>query len=221
MKLLCEFVGLDQLEVIREDFQDASGETKKVYKLKGPFLEAEKKNRNGRVYAHDILEREVGDFTETKIKTKRAMGELDHPENPQINLERVSHIIEDLQMRDNIGFGVARILDTPKGRISETLVKEGIVMGMSTRGVGSLDGENVQDDYKLITIDIVADPSAPHAFVEGVLENKEYVMEGDKIVEMAVDALQKKVDKKYDPRDLSGETLSYLKSFLNDIRKVS
>lgn len=212
-KLLREFVSFDKLEVIKED-NDEKG--KKIYKLRGPFLEAETKNKNGRKYPLPVLEREVKNFVENKIKTNRSMGELDHPDDPQIHLERVSHVIEDLKMEDNLGMGVARIIDTPMGRIAETLVREGIVLGMSTRGVGSLDGDVVKDDYTMITCDIVCDPSAPSAFVEGVLENKEYVIgEGGDIVEIAVQNLKKKVDKSYESR----HALGYLLDFIEDIRK--
>jgi len=214
MKLLSEFISFDKLEVIKEE-----NEGKKSFRLSGPFLEAEIKNRNGRVYSRDILVREVNDFAENKIKKNRSMGELDHPENPQLNLDRVSHIIEKLEMDGNVGMGVARLIDTPMGRIAKTLVDEGIIVGMSTRGVGTLDGATVKEDYKLITVDIVADPSAPNCFVEGVLENKDYVIDGDQIVEIAVNNLRKKVDKKYDPKSISGHTLTYMLDFLDEIKQ--
>jgi len=214
MKLLTEIVAFDKLEVIKEEV-----EGKKIFRLKGPFLEAEIENKNGRVYSKDILVREVKDFFENKIKKNRSMGELDHPENPQINLERVSHVIESLEMKDNVGYGCAKLLDTPMGRIAKTLVDEGIIVGMSTRGVGTLDGKTVKEDYKLITVDIVADPSAPNCFVEGVLENKEYIMDGDRIVEVAVQNLQKSVDKKYDPKSMSNHVLSYMMRFLEEIQQ--
>jgi len=214
MKLLSEFISFDKLEVIKE--QD--GEGKKVFRLRGPFLEADIKNKNGRLYSKELLVREVNDFVTSKIKKNRSMGELDHPENPQINLERVSHIIESLEMKDNVGYGVAKLIDTPMGRIAKTLVDEGIIVGMSTRGVGTLDGETVKEDYKLITVDIVADPSAPNCFVEGVLENKEYVINGDQIVEIAIQNLQRKVDKRYDPKSMSNHVLSYMVEFINEIQ---
>jgi len=214
MKLLTEMITFDKLQVIKEEV-----EGKKIFRLKGPFLEAEIENKNGRVYSKDILVREVNDFVEGKIKKNRSMGELDHPENPQINLERVSHIIESLEMKDNVGYGVAKLIDTPMGRIAKTLVDEGIIVGMSTRGVGTLDGKTVKEDYKLITVDIVADPSAPNCFVEGVLENKEYVIDGDRIVEVAVANLKKSVDKKYNPKSMSNDVLSYMMRFLEEIQQ--
>lgn len=213
MKLLTEFVSFDKLEVIKENDSDG----KKSFRLRGPFLEAEIKNKNGRVYSKDILVREVNDFVESKIKKNRSMGELDHPENPTINLERVSHIIEELKMDGNVGLGIAKLIDTPMGRIAKTLVDEGVIVGMSTRGVGTLDGETVKEDYKLITVDIVADPSAPNCFVEGVLENKEFVIDGDQIVEIAVQNLQKKADKMYNPKSMSNHVLSYMLDFISEI----
>lgn len=215
MKLLTEMISFDKLELIKEN--DAEG--KKIFRLKGPFLEASIKNKNGRIYSKEILVREVNDFCESKIKKNRSMGELDHPENPTVNLERVSHIIESLEMKDNVGFGVAKLIDTPMGRIAKTLVDEGIIVGMSTRGVGTLDGETVKEDYKLITVDIVADPSAPNCFVEGVLENKEYIMQGDRIVEIAVQNLQKKVEKKYNPNSMSNHVLDYMMEFIQEIQQ--
>lgn len=214
MKLLTELVSFDKLQVVKEEV-----EGKKIFRLKGPFLEAEVKNKNGRVYSKEILVREVNDFVESKIKKNRSMGELDHPENPQINLERVSHIIESLEFKDNVGYGVAKLIDTPMGRIAKTLVDEGIIVGMSTRGVGTLDGETVKEDYKLITVDIVADPSAPNCFVEGVLENREFIIDGDRIVEVAVQNLKKSVDKKYDPKSMSGNVLNYMLEFINQIQQ--
>ena len=215
MKMLTEFISFDQLEVLKETSKDGI----KSHRLKGPFLESSIKNKNGRIYSKEILVREVNDFVESKIKKNRSMGELDHPENPQINLERVSHIIESLEMKDNVGYGCAKLIDTPLGRIAKTLVDEGIIVGMSTRGVGTLDGETVKEDYKLITVDIVADPSAPNCFVEGVLENKEFIMSGDQIVEVAIRNLQKKVDKKYDSKSISETTLGYMMDFLKEIQQ--
>ena len=218
MKLLREFVSFDDIQMISE-----GEEGKKNYFLKGPFLEANVKNRNGRKYMQETLDREVSDFYETKIKTHRSMGELDHPPEPTINLDRISHIITDLKMEDNVGYGVAKILDTPMGKIAKVLVDDGVQLGMSTRGVGTLDGDMVKDDYKLITVDIVADPSAPTAFVEGVLENKNYVVSSTgEIVEAAVKQLKSDMDKaarqhKFNKADFSAATLEYLDTFLKSI----
>jgi len=222
MKLLREFVSFDDIKMISEEVDGSEG--KKNYFLKGPFLEANVKNRNGRKYMQETLVREVKDFYETKIKTKRSMGELDHPPEPTINLDRISHVITDLKMEDNIGYGVAKLLNTPMGKIAKALVDDGIQLGMSTRGVGTLDGDMVKDDYKLITVDIVADPSAPTAFVEGVLENKNYMMsDSGEIVEAAVKQLHADMDKatkqhRYSKAEFSSATLAYLDDFLKTIQ---
>jgi len=222
MKLLREFVSFNDISMISEDVEGQEG--KKNYFLKGPFLEADVKNRNGRKYMQETLDREVKEFNETKIKTHRSMGELDHPPEPTLNLDRISHIITELEMDGNIGYGVAKLLDTPMGKIAKVLVDDGVQLGMSTRGVGTLEGDMVKDDYKLITVDIVADPSAPTAFVEGVLENKEYILsDSGEIVERAVQKLKSDMNKaavqhKYNRKDFSDATLDYLNTFLNSFK---
>ena len=220
MKLLREYVPYQNIKMISESIDDGEG---KNYFLKGPFLQADVKNRNGRKYMLETLVREVDDFNKNKIKTHRSMGELDHPPEPTINLDRISHIITELYMDGNVGYGTAKLLNTPMGNIAKALVDDGVQLGMSTRGVGTLDGDTVKDDYKLITVDIVADPSAPNAFVEGVLENREYIVSvnGD-IVEAAVNKLKSNMDEatrqhKYDRSELSKATLSYLDDFLSSL----
>lgn len=221
MKLLREYVSYNNIQLISEEAESGG----KNYFLKGPFLEANVKNRNGRKYMQETLEREVKDFYETKIKTKRSMGELDHPPEPTINLDRISHVITDLKMDGNIGYGVAKLLNTPCGQIAKALVDDGIQLGMSTRGVGTLDGDLVKDDFKLITVDIVADPSAPTAFVEGVLENKNYILsDSGEIVEAAVEQLQKNMDRavvenRFDKAEFSAATLDYMQQFIATINK--
>ena len=216
MKLLSEFIDKGNLQIINEVSTENGS---KICRLKGPFLEHSVKNRNGRIYTKEVIEREVKLYNEDKISKGRSLGELDHPENPQINLERVSHVIESLIMEDNKGIGVARIIDTPMGRIARTLVEEKILLGMSTRGVGSLDGDMVKEDYKLLAVDIVCDPSASSAFVEGVLENKNYIIKNDEVVEVAVKNLQKKVNKNFDIKSLSNHTLKYMMEFINEIQR--
>jgi hypothetical protein len=192
MKLISEQIDQQTLEYISEDIDD----NKKSFKIKGPFLQAEAKNKNGRIYSRQLIEREVRAFTEEKIMNGRALGELDHPPTPTVNLERVSHIIESITMDGDYGIGVAKILDTPMGRTTTALLREGIRPGMSTRGIGSLTGSKVNNDYKLITADIVSDPSCHSAFVEGILENKNYIIDNDVIVERAVENLEKILNNK-------------------------
>lgn len=223
MKFLREFVSHDDVQAFTESVGE--GETKeKQHYLKGVFLQATVKNRNGRRYKRNILESQVKEFTEQKIDTKRAMGELSHPSNVEINLDKVSHLITELYMDGDVGYGVAKVLDTPMGKITKALIDGGVQLGMSTRGVGTLEGDLVGDDFKLITVDIVADPSAPTAFVEGILENKNYIVTSTgEIVEAAVNQLKKNMDKavrenRYDRTSFSKEVLNYLDSFMKSIK---
>lgn len=188
MKLMREYIDHKDLEFLTE-----GTDSEKTYRIKGPFICTEVKNGNGRIYGKPLIERELSKY-QTKIKENRSLGELDHPPQPTVNLDRVSHIIESLSMNGNDAHGIARILDTPTGRIAKSLLKEGIKLGVSTRGVGSLNGNKVNDDFGLICVDIVADPSGPSAFVEGILENKEYIMEGNKLVEIAIDNMKRTLD---------------------------
>lgn len=191
MKLLTEIVDVDSLEYLEER---VSTDREPIYRIKGPFVEAETRNRNNRVYPLSIMEREVIKFNEEKIAPKRAVGELDHPPTPTISMKDACHLIEELKMQGNIGYGVARFMDTPMGRIGKTLIREGVKLGVSSRAVGSLRGGVVGEDLRLLTIDVVSDPSAPSAYVEGILENKEYIIEGDKIVEIAIEEMKKELD---------------------------
>jgi len=210
MLLITEYIEHQDLDIVCE--QDDNGKAK-AFRIKGPFLQAEVKNRNGRIYEKNLLMREVECFNKEKIKEKRSFGELDHPPSPTVNLERVSHLIESLSMEGNNGIGVAKILDTPKGRIAHTLLEAGTKLGVSTRGVGSLNGPKVNDDFKLITVDIVADPSAPDAFVDGILENKEFIINNNRIVEKAVDTLENNVKK-----NGSREIAAAFSDFLDNIK---
>ena len=192
MKLITE-----QIEEVKFLTEDNNG-TKSHY-IQGVFLQGEIKNRNGRVYPIDILEREVGRYTEQNISKNRALGELGHPDGPTVNLDRASHKIESLVREGNNYIGKAKILDTPMGQIAKSLLGEGVSLGVSSRGVGSLremGGANyVRDDYQLATAaDIVADPSAPDAFVEGIMEGKEWVWDNGLLKEQEVSQIKKQID---------------------------
>ena len=173
------------MKLISEEIQDAQylvEETngKKNYKIKGVFLQSDIKNRNGRIYENDILQKEVKRYNQEFINKKRAFGELGHPDGPTVNLERVSHMITKLEPEGKNFIGEAKIMDTPYGKIVKGLIDEGAQLGVSSRGMGSLVQKNganyVGKDFYLATAaDIVADPSAPDAFVEGIMENKEWV----------------------------------------------
>jgi hypothetical protein len=174
MKLIKEIT-----ETVNYLTEDADG--KKVLHIEGPFLVAEKKNRNGRLYEFNTLRKEVDRYTEEYINKHRAFGELGHPETPSINLDRVSHMITSLREDGNQWIGRAKILDTPMGNIAKSLIEGGAQLGVSSRGMGSLKNVNgvnvVQPDFYLATAaDIVADPSAPGAFVQGIMEGKEWML---------------------------------------------
>lgn len=174
LKLISE--NLEEVQYITEE--NEKGE--KEYKIKGIFMQADVKNRNGRVYPFDILKKEVSNYNKNFTKEKRAFGELGHPDGPTVNLERVSHMITDLYPDGKNFIGEAKIMDTPMGKIVKSLMDEGAKLGVSSRGLGSLQQKNgasyVKDDFYLATAaDIVADPSAPNAFVEGIMEGKEWI----------------------------------------------
>ena len=185
MKLISEH--LDDIEFITED--DAEG--KKNYRIRGVFMEADIKNRNNRMYPMAVLEKEVKRYNKEYIQQKRAFGELGHPDGPTVNLERVSHLITKLYPDGKQFVGEAKIMDTPYGKIVKNLIDEGAKLGVSSRGMGSLEPRRdmhvVKDDFYLATAaDIVADPSAPNAFVEGIMENKEWIWDNGVVKEVNI-----------------------------------
>ena len=196
MKLISEHV--EDIEYITE----ADDDGKKNYHIKGVFMQADVKNRNNRMYPMNILEKEVKRYNKEYIQQKRAFGELGHPDGPTVNLERVSHMITKLYPEGKNFIGEAKILDTPYGKIVKSLIDEGAKLGVSSRGMGSLEPRRdmhvVKDDFYLATAaDIVADPSAPNAFVEGVMEGKEWIWDNGKIREMDIEAYKRELNVKY------------------------
>ena len=188
----------EQVDVV-ELFTEASGSGKQYY-IKGPFLQAEIKNKNGRIYPAHIMEREVARYTKDLIEQKRALGELGHPETPAINLDRVSHLIIELTKDGNDYLGKAKILDTNYGKQVKAFIDEGVTFGVSSRGLGSLtstpEGNIVGEDFFLATAaDIVADPSAPDAFVRGIMEGREWVWDNGILKEREVAALKEQIVK--------------------------
>ena len=195
MKLISEHI--EEIEYLVED-KDGGG---KNYKIRGTFLQADVKNRNGRVYPMDILEKEVVRYNKNFIQKKRAFGELGHPDGPTVNLERVSHMITDLYPDGTNFIGEAKVMDTPYGKIVKNLIDEGAMLGVSSRGMGSLEPKNgaqvVRKDFYLATAaDIVADPSAPNAFVEGIMEGKEWVWDNGIVKEVEIARYRKELQKK-------------------------
>jgi len=210
VKLFSEAV--EEVQYICEEKE--SGD--KNYKIRGVFMQADIKNRNGRVYPMEVLEKEVQRYNKKFIDENRAYGELGHPDGPTVNLERVSHMVTELYPDGKNFIGEAKILKTPMGEIVKNLMDEGAKLGVSSRGMGSLDQKNganyVRDDFYLATAaDIVADPSAPNAFVEGVMEGKEWVWNHGALVEAHLAKLKKEFDVKEHKRQTNKEALEFAK----------
>ena len=215
MKLITEEVS--NVKFITE----GKGANKKMY-IEGVFLQGEMKNRNGRVYPINTLSREVGRYNESFIAKGRALGELGHPDGPTVNLDRVSHKIVSLTQEGNNFRGKAQLLSTPMGKIASSLISEGVTLGVSSRGVGSLrESQGVKyvgEDFQLATAaDIVADPSAPDAFVSGIMEGKEWVWEGGVLREHLASQTKKRINTLVDQRRLEEHKLNLFNDFLSNL----
>ena len=216
MKLIREEI--EKVEVITEGV----GKEAKLY-ITGPFLQAECVNRNGRMYPMSIMEKEVKRYTEQYVNKGRALGELGHPDGPTVNLDRVSHKIVALEQKGNNFIGKAQILSTPMGKIAESLISEGVKLGVSSRGIGSLrmtrEGINVVgEDFMLATAaDIVADPSAPDAFVSGIMEGKEWVWDGGILREKYAEKTYKTINTLVDQKRLEENKLNLFNDFLTNL----
>ena len=216
MKLITEEI--EQVEVIVENRNG-----KKNLFIEGVFLQGEIKNRNGRMYPMQTLAREVGRYNENFVEKGRALGELGHPDGPTVNLDRVSHKIVSLKESGNNFIGKAKILSTPMGKIASNLLGEGVKLGVSSRGVGSLSKTNegysvVGEDFTLATAaDIVADPSAPDAFVDGIMEGKEWVWDGGIIRERLASKTYKQINTLVDQNKLDEQKLSVFQDFLANL----
>ena len=214
MRLITE--NIEDIQILTEE-----KDGKKTLYIEGVFLQSEIKNRNGRVYPFDVLNKEVQRYSEEYVSAGRALGELGHPDGPTVNLDRVSHKITSLKAEGNNFIGKARILDTPMGTIAKSLLGEGVKLGVSSRGMGSLKEENgikvVGEDFMLATAaDIVADPSAPDAFVNGIMEGKEWVWEGGLLREKQIQELKDSVDKA-SKVELEEKMLSAFDRFLSNL----
>jgi hypothetical protein len=215
MKLITEMN--QDVKFLTEKKEDG---TKSVY-IEGIFMQAEKPNRNGRIYGRGIMEREVQKYQEL-INEKRSLGELGHPPNPSINLNQVSHMITGLKFEGNDIYGKAKILDTPMGKIAKNFIEEGVRLGVSSRGLGSVklnkEGVNeVQDDFHLATVDIVADPSAPDAFVQGIMESAEWILENGVWKAVQIEQAQNLI-RKASKADLNKVKLQVFEQFLRTIK---
>lgn len=203
--------------IVEEDTLEEGKKAKSFY-IQGPYLQADVKNGNGRTYPQKVLENQVNVYSKGRIASNRAMGELGHPSTTEINLDRVSHLIKELKMDGKNGIGKSLVMDTPMGRIAKSLIESGVKLGVSTRGVGTLKENIVQNDFRLITVDIVADPSAPDAFVNGILESKtEWIMENGVLVEKEVEELEENLDT-YAQEDIMSATKKVFEDFLEMIK---
>jgi len=217
------------MKLIREEIESVKFITEKLKSgkqnlyIEGIFLQGNITNRNGRMYPIETLRKEVGRYNESNVRSGRALGELGHPDSPTVNLDRVSHKIVSLKEHGSNFIGRAKILDTPMGSIASSLIKEGVKLGVSSRGIGSLkptkEGFNVVgDDFMLATAaDIVADPSAPDAFVEGIMEGKEWVWEGNSFREQLASKTKQKIDTLVTQKALEEHKLNLFNEFINSL----
>lgn len=216
MKLICEVN--EDLKLITE----ANERGGRSYFIEGVFMQAEQKNRNGRVYPKSIMAREVERYVRENVNQNRAYGELGHPSGPTINLERVSHMIKELREDGNNYIGRAKIMETPYGNIVKSLMDDGARLGVSTRGMGSLKERNgfmeVQDDFHLATAgDIVADPSAPDAFVHGIMEGKEWVWDNGILKEVEIANYKKRINEASRSRRTEAEVVEVFRNFISKL----
>jgi hypothetical protein len=216
MKLICEVN--EDLNLITE----ANERGGRSYFIEGVFMQAEQKNRNGRIYPKAIMNREVDRYIKENVNQNRAYGELGHPSGPTINLERVSHMIKELREDGNNYIGRAKIMETPYGNIVKNLMEEGARLGVSTRGMGSLKEVNgcmmVQDDFHLATAgDIVADPSAPDAFVHGIMEGKEWVWDNGILKEVEIANYKKRINEAARSHRTEDEVVEVFRNFLSKL----
>ena len=216
MKLICEVN--EDLKLITE----ANERGGRSYFIEGVFMQAEQKNRNGRVYPKSIMAREVERYVRENVNQNRAYGELGHPSGPTINLERVSHMIKEIREDGNNYIGRAKIMETPYGNIVKSLMDDGARLGVSTRGMGSLKERNgfmeVQDDFHLATAgDIVADPSAPDAFVHGIMEGKEWVWDNGILKEVEIANYRKRINEASRSRRTEAEVVEVFRNFISKL----
>ncbi|MDP6845809.1 MAG: primosomal protein [Candidatus Nanoarchaeia archaeon] len=215
MKLICELQEAVNYELLEEENKP------KQYFIEGIFMQSEKKNKNGRIYPLDILEKEVNRYVREYVEPKRAFGELGHPDGPTVNLDRASHMIHSLQKEGKNFVGRAKILDTPNGKIVKSLIDEGAKLGVSSRGMGTLKPESkaqiVQSDFYLATAaDIVADPSAPNAFVEGIMEGREWIWDGGLLKEQDVERARNNI-RSASSKELEEVKLTEFKNLLSNL----
>tara|TARA_R100001082_G_scaffold105672_1_gene77944 strand:- start:1691 stop:2338 length:648 start_codon:yes stop_codon:yes gene_type:complete len=215
MKLITEMT--EDIQLLAE-VNEKTGE--KNYFIEGVFMQAGQKNRNNRIYPSEILNKEVGRYTKEYVNKNRAMGELNHPQGPTVNLDRVSHIIKELRVDGNDIYGKAKVMDTPMGKIAKNLIDEGAKLGVSSRGMGSLKEKNgineVQKDFMLAAVDIVADPSAPNAFVNGIMEGAEWVWDNGLLKQKRIEEYKAEIEKT-SRADLEEKALKLFTDFMSNL----
>lgn len=214
------------MKLIKEITQDlkflteANENGKRNFYIEGIFMQTEKQNKNGRIYRRPVMENALGQYQKL-IEEKRSLGELGHPPNPTVNLDKVSHLITSLKFEGNDVIGRAKILDTPMGKIAQNFIEEGVGLGVSSRGLGSLKEKNgvneVQDDFHLATVDIVADPSAPDAFVQGIMESAEWILENGVWKSIDIERAQNTI-RKATRNNLAEAKLQVFEAFLKNIK---
>jgi len=209
MKLITELT--QDIQYLTEDVNGKKG----IF-IEGIFMQSNKENKNGRIYPRSIMEKEVARY-QSLIEQKRSLGELGHPANPQINLNQVSHLITNLRFENDNVVGRAKVLDTPMGKIAKNFIEEGVMLGVSSRGLGSLKEKNgimeVQDDFHLATVDIVADPSAPDAFVQGIMGNVDWICENGVWKARQIEQTQKLI-KETKTKDLDAVKIQIFEQFM-------
>jgi len=215
MKLITETV--EEVNFLTEAAVDGG----KNYFIEGTFMQADTLNRNKRIYPKHILLNEVSRYTREYVENKRAFGELNHPSGPTVNLDRVAIIITELNCNGGDVYGKAKVMSTPMGEIVKSLIKEGARLGVSTRGMGSLKAKNgyneVQPDFMLSAVDIVADPSAPNAFVNGIMEGKEWIWDNGILIEKHIEQYRKEIES-VNKRDLERKAVSLFEDFLKRLK---
>jgi len=217
MLLITESSNTEDIRLIKEANEDGSPN----YYIEGIFMQSEKKNKNGRIYPKGILMKEIKKYNNNYVSKRRALGELGHPEGPTVNLDRVSHIVDELWSDGDNILGRAKVMDTPMGKIVKNLIDEGVSVGVSSRGMGSLEEKDgvkyVKDDFTLSAVDCVSDPSAPDAYVNGIMEGKEWVWDNGILKSRDVENHKRLIEKAVGKEDIENKVLFAFVDFLSKV----
>ena len=217
MLLITESSNTEDIRLIKEANEDGSPN----YYIEGIFMQSEKKNKNGRIYPKGILMKEIKKYNNNYVSKRRALGELGHPEGPTVNLDRVSHIVEELWSDGDNILGRAKVMDTPMGKIVKNLIDEGVSVGVSSRGMGSLEEKDgvkyVKDDFTLSAVDCVSDPSAPDAYVNGIMEGKEWVWDNGILKSRDIENHKRLIEKAVGKEDIENKVLFAFVDFLSKV----